>query len=166
MVFPVSERNPRRPLACRAHVLLGLRAVRRRVLLGRPRPPDKRGAVPAGRVEFRPSGRGLDRTRTHVHAARSGHPGRRGDYDGVLGHLLVRDLCVRLRGVRLDGVRDDVAAGLGAPRAGLAHVVSSQRPPDGRHRGRRVLHGHGGNGPPEHAHRSFLRGLADFPRVD
>src|SRR5207247_7221570 len=67
---------------------------------------------------------------------------------------------------RHDGIREAIQAALGLSGAWASDVVHRECPPDGRDHSSRLLYGHGRDGSAEHAHRTLIRWMADFSRLD
>jgi len=84
----------------------------------------------------------------------------------VLGDLLIRNLRICVYGIRPHGVPEVDVARMGPALPWALHGICCERPSHGCNRPRRILHGFRRNGPPEHAYRALLCGMANLPGLD
>ena len=117
-----------------------LRTVCRFLLVDRPRTPDERCSRSFGGREHDSFGHRGDCARPHLHTTAHESPSDHRHYNGVLRHLFFRNLCSRLRGICSHGVQAAGTASVAPPGSRDGDGICCQRPSDGDHSPRGILH--------------------------
>src|SRR5207247_673774 len=158
-LFHHAERSFGGPPSHRPRILRRFRAIRRRILMGRFGPRDRRGVEPSRREQHRPCRLRVHRSWVDICSTEIVNPSHHRNYYGVLGNLLIRNLRRGFRRLRPNGVRALFSVDVGTPWIGIPRVVRGKCSPNGCHRPRWIFYRHVDDGPAEHAYRAFICGL-------